>query len=78
MTASAVFVEGLIDCGVDVIFGLPGDGINGFVEALRIDGPVVIQCDADPNEPPMPPKATKGEMKHLAEALMRGDKKDHE
>jgi len=26
--------EALIDW-VDVIFGLPGDGINGFIEALR-------------------------------------------
>jgi hypothetical protein len=35
MTASDVLVESLIDWGVEVIFGLPGDGINGFVEALR-------------------------------------------
>ena len=35
MTASDVLVESLIDWGVDVLFGLPGDGINGFVEALR-------------------------------------------
>ncbi len=25
----------LVDWGVDTIFGLPGDGINGFMEALR-------------------------------------------
>lgn len=30
-----VIAESLIDWGVDVIFGLPGDGINGFIEALR-------------------------------------------
>lgn len=34
-TASDVLVERLIDWGVEVIFGLPGDGINGFMEALR-------------------------------------------
>jgi pyruvate dehydrogenase (quinone)/pyruvate oxidase len=28
-------VEALIDWKVDTIFGLPGDGINGFMEALR-------------------------------------------
>jgi hypothetical protein len=28
-------VECLIDWGVDTVFGLPGDGINGFMEALR-------------------------------------------
>jgi len=35
MTASDVLVESLLDWGVEVVFGLPGDGINGFVEALR-------------------------------------------
>src|ERR1043166_8658036 len=28
-------VERLIAWGVEVVFGLPGDGINGFIEALR-------------------------------------------
>jgi pyruvate dehydrogenase (quinone)/pyruvate oxidase len=36
MTAADVLVEALIDWGVDTIFGLPGDGINGIMEALRI------------------------------------------
>jgi pyruvate dehydrogenase (quinone)/pyruvate oxidase len=35
MTASDVLVECLIDWGVEVVFGLPGDGINGVMEALR-------------------------------------------
>src|SRR5579864_1908444 len=35
MTAADVLVEGLINWGVDVVFGLPGDGINGIMEALR-------------------------------------------
>ncbi len=34
-TTSDVFVERLIDWGVEIVFGLPGDGINGFFEALR-------------------------------------------
>jgi pyruvate dehydrogenase (quinone) len=34
-TASDVLVETLIEWGVEVIFGLPGDGINGVMEALR-------------------------------------------
>jgi pyruvate dehydrogenase (quinone) len=34
-TAADVLVEALIDWGVDVVFGLPGDGINGIMEALR-------------------------------------------
>ncbi|HEX8914850.1 MAG TPA: thiamine pyrophosphate-dependent enzyme [Humisphaera sp.] len=34
-TAADVLVECLIDWGVEVIFGLPGDGINGIMESLR-------------------------------------------
>src|ERR1051325_1218703 len=35
MTAADVLVEVLESWGVKVIFGLPGDGINGIMEALR-------------------------------------------
>jgi pyruvate dehydrogenase (quinone) len=35
MTAADVLVECLMDWGVEVIFGLPGDGINGIMESLR-------------------------------------------
>src|SRR3954465_7837480 len=35
MTAGDVLVETLLDWGVDTIFGIPGDGINGIIEALR-------------------------------------------
>lgn len=35
MTAAEQLVERLIDWGVDTVFGLPGDGINGIMEALR-------------------------------------------
>src|SRR5712675_2434229 len=34
-TAADVLVDRLIDWGVHVVFGLPGDGINGIMEALR-------------------------------------------
>ena len=34
-TAGDVLVETLIAWGVDTIFGLPGDGINGIMESLR-------------------------------------------
>src|SRR6195952_2326903 len=34
-TASDILVEGLIAWGVDIVFGLPCDGINGIMEALR-------------------------------------------
>lgn len=35
MTAADVLVERLIDWGVEFVFGLPGDGINGIMESLR-------------------------------------------
>src|SRR5437660_4644557 len=34
-TAADVLADRLIDWGVRVVFGLPGDGINGIMEALR-------------------------------------------
>ena len=36
MNAADVLVETLLEWGVDIVFGLPGDGINGIVEALRV------------------------------------------
>src|SRR5436305_2307291 len=35
-TASDVLIDAIHDWGVDVVFGLPGDGINGIIEALRL------------------------------------------
>jgi pyruvate dehydrogenase (quinone)/pyruvate oxidase len=34
-TAADILIETLHDWGVEVVFGLPGDGINGIMEALR-------------------------------------------
>src|SRR5436309_7778757 len=35
VTVADVLVERLLDWGVDTIFGLPGDGVNGIFEAMR-------------------------------------------
>ncbi|MGB8152914.1 MAG: thiamine pyrophosphate-dependent enzyme [Nitrososphaeraceae archaeon] len=35
MRTADIVAEALLDWKVEVIFGLPGDGINGFMEALR-------------------------------------------
>jgi pyruvate dehydrogenase (quinone)/pyruvate oxidase len=35
LSCADIVAEALIDWKVDTIFGLPGDGINGFMEALR-------------------------------------------
>jgi pyruvate dehydrogenase (quinone) len=34
-TTADLVIERLVDWGVDTIFGLPGDGVNGLFEALR-------------------------------------------
>lgn len=34
-TAADVMIDAIIDWGVEVVFGLPGDGINGIIEAFR-------------------------------------------
>ena len=34
-TGGDVLVETLLDWGVRVVFGLPGDGVNGLIESLR-------------------------------------------
>src|SRR5213593_4008682 len=34
-TASDILIDAIHDWGVEVVFGLPGDGINGIMEALR-------------------------------------------
>ena len=41
-------------------------------EALATPGPALIEAMVDPNEPPMPPKATFEQTKNLVEALARG------
>jgi thiamine pyrophosphate-dependent acetolactate synthase large subunit-like protein len=40
-TTGDVIVEKLLDWGVDTIFGLPGDGINGIFESLRKNKPKI-------------------------------------
>ncbi len=35
MRTADIIVDALLDWNIDTIFGLPGDGINGFMEALR-------------------------------------------
>src|SRR4051795_8417134 len=35
MTAADILIQTLIEWGVEVVFGLPGDGINGIMESLR-------------------------------------------
>jgi pyruvate dehydrogenase (quinone)/pyruvate oxidase len=61
-----------------------GFGVRGYVaddpstcadvlrEALAAPGPALIEAVVDPNEPPMPPKATLKQVSNLARALAAG------
>jgi pyruvate dehydrogenase (quinone)/pyruvate oxidase len=43
-------------------------------EALATDGPAVIECVTDPDEPPMPPEVTEKQMKNFAKAMVGGER----
>ncbi len=50
----------------------PADCGGVMDEFLKSPGPAVLEAVVDPNEPPMPPKATLKQGLHLAESLARG------
>jgi pyruvate dehydrogenase (quinone) len=52
----------------------PGDAERILREALSHPGPVVVQALVDPNEPPMPGKATMEQAYKFAKSLLRGEK----
>jgi pyruvate dehydrogenase (quinone) len=52
----------------------PEDAENILREALAHRGPTVVQAVVDPNEPPMPGKATMEQALKFAKALARGQK----
>jgi pyruvate dehydrogenase (quinone) len=52
----------------------PEDAESILRQALQHPGPTVVQAVVDPNEPPMPGKATTEQAIHLSKALARGQK----
>jgi pyruvate dehydrogenase (quinone) len=50
----------------------PKDCADILRRALDTPGPALVEAVVDPNEPPMPPKATAKQALHLAESLVRG------
>jgi pyruvate dehydrogenase (quinone) len=62
-------------CGVrSFTLDRPQDAEQVLREALSHPGPTLVQAVVDPNEPPMPGKATTDQALHLAKALLRGQK----
>ena len=52
----------------------PEDAESVLREALSTGGPTLVQAVVDPNEPPMPGKATTDQARHFVKALLRGQK----
>ena len=52
----------------------PEDAERILTQALRHDGPAVVQAVVDPNEPPMPGQISTKQALNFAEALLRGQK----
>ena len=62
-------------CGVrGFILERPEDAERVLREALSHPGPTLVEAVVDPNEPPMPGKATTDQALHFAKALLRGEK----
>ena len=43
-----------------------------LAEAFAEQGPALIEATVDPNEPPLPPKVSFAQARHMIEALVRG------
>jgi pyruvate dehydrogenase (quinone)/pyruvate oxidase len=68
------FVKVAEACGAKAVhIEDPGRCEEQLRAALALEGPVVIECVVDPNEPPLPPKITRDQAKALAQALARGE-----
>lgn len=52
----------------------PQDAESILRRALDHQGPVVVQCVVDANEPPLPGKINSKQMMHFAESLAKGEK----
>jgi pyruvate dehydrogenase (quinone) len=50
----------------------PKDVAGAVREALAHPGPALVDCDVNPNEPPMPGKVSYDQAKHFTEAFLRG------
>ncbi|MFB9237797.1 thiamine pyrophosphate-dependent enzyme [Plantactinospora siamensis] len=50
----------------------PGDVAEAVRAALAHPGPALVDCDVNPNEPPMPGKVKYDQAKHFTEAFLRG------
>ena len=67
------FVQFAQSCGArGVHIDDPTSCAEQMRDALAMDGPVIIECDVDPHEPPMPAKVQKSQVKLLTKAMREG------
>ena len=68
-TAADILIDTMHQWGVEVIFGLPGDGINGIMEALRkrLTQSLIRLL------PPLPAKITMEQAAKFARSSARGE-----
>jgi pyruvate dehydrogenase (quinone)/pyruvate oxidase len=68
------FVKIAEGCGLQAVrIDDPSRCRDQLAQALEMDGPALIECVTDPNEPPHPPQVTLEQTKLFAEALARGE-----
>jgi pyruvate dehydrogenase (quinone) len=58
--------------GFGVKVKAPDEVQRAIDDLLAHDGPGIVDCDVNPNEPPMPGKVTYEQAKHFTEAFLRG------
>jgi pyruvate dehydrogenase (quinone) len=58
--------------GYGVKVTTPGDLRPAVQAALRHPGPALVDCDVDPNEPPMPGKISYKQAKSFTESFLHG------
>jgi pyruvate dehydrogenase (quinone) len=58
--------------GYGVKVNRPGDVAEAVRAALAHPGPALVDCDVNPNEPPMPGKVSYEQAKYFTEAFLRG------
>jgi len=46
-TAAGIMVDTLLNWGVEVVFGLPGDGINGMIRGTPHRGQIALTVLSD-------------------------------
>ena len=61
-----LMLDTLVQAGVERVYGLPGDSLNGFTDstqALKHDGPALVEVFVHRQELSMPPTISLAQMK---------------